>query len=190
MRINKSLILATAFMTAAVLAGAPASAASASLDVPGLEIGEIGYNAYGADQAWNRNAEFVDIKNTSAEPVDVKGLKVEDAWAHGRGAGAGKCNNYTVSALPGVTETDGKVLLPAGHIVRVYVGAGEPKVFGTDLRWHAVYMNHDTGCGYNGHFFNNGAQKDKAAPWETVWVTLGGASESKSYNFSYGYRVQ
>lgn len=184
-RITKTAAALALAAGVVAVSGSPASA-----DVPGLEIGEIGYNAYGADQAWNRNAEFVDIKNTSNEGLNVKGLRVEDAWAHGRGSGAGKCNNFTVTELPGVTETDGKVLLPAGHVVRVYVGSGEAKVFGPDLRWHAVYANSDTRCGYNGHFLNNGAQKDRSAPWETVWVTLGSVSESKSYNFSYGYRVQ
>ncbi|WP_188188066.1 hypothetical protein [Nonomuraea sp. SYSU D8015] len=172
---------------AALLIGAGlATPSSAAADVPGLEIVQIGYNAYGADQPWNRNQEFIDIKNTSTEPVDVKGLRVEDAWAHGRGSGAGQCNNYTLTSLPGVVEADGKLLLSAGHTIRVYVGSGTAAVFG-DGQMHAVYMNHNVACGYRGHFLNNGAQRDKGAPWDTVWITLGSASESKSYNFSRGY---
>lgn len=175
----------------AVLAGITlmlgVAAAPASADISALEIGQIGYNAYGPDQPWNRNQEFIDVRNTSTEPVDVKGLKVEDAWAHGRGAGAGSCNNFALTALPGVVEADGKVLLAPGHTVRVYVGAGTSAVFNDTF--HAVYMNHSTRCGYNGHFLNNGAQKDRAAPWDTVWVTLGSNTESKSYNFSRGYTV-
>lgn len=185
---RKSALLLSVFVLIAGVFGISASAASA--DVPGLEIGTIGYNAYDADRAWNRNQEFVDIVNSGPDAVDVKGLRVEDAWAHGRGDGAGKCNNYTVTAVPGVPETEGKLMLPKGHILRVYVGSGTPAVFGTDSSYHAVYMNSDPACGYNGHFFNNSAQKDRSAPWETVWVTLKGASESKSYNFSSGYTVK
>jgi hypothetical protein len=170
----------------AVLALASPASAAASADIAGLEIGQIGYNAYGADQPWNRNQEFVDVKNVSGGPVDVKGLKLEDAWAHGRGSGAGQCNNYTITAVPGVVEADGKLLLAAGHTLRVYVGSGTAAVFG-DGQMHAVYMDHNTGCGFHGHFLNNSAQRDKGAPWETVWITLGGSSESKSYNFSRGY---
>jgi hypothetical protein len=186
---RKSAVILSAFALVLGVFGISASA-TASADVPGLEIGTIGYNAYGSDRAWNRNQEFVDIVNNSADAVDVKGLRVEDAWAHGRGDGAGKCNNYTVSAVPGVPEVEGKLMLPKDHVLRVYVGSGEPKVFGDGLRWHAVYMNSDPGCGYYGHFLNNSAQKDRSAPWETVWVTLKGGSESKSYNFSGGYTVK
>lgn len=183
----RTKLMAVLAATLTILALASPASAVTQLDVASLEIVQIGYNAYGVDRGWNRNQEFVDIRNTGAEPVDVKGLKVEDAWAHGRGTGAGRCNNFTVTALPGVVEADGKVMLAPNHTVRVYVGSGMPSVFGDTF--HAVYMDHDTGCGYYGHFFNNSAQRDKAAPWDTVWISVGGGSESKSYNFSRGYTV-
>ncbi|MFI7470510.1 hypothetical protein [Nonomuraea sp. NPDC049646] len=178
-----------AVLAAFTLAAGLATPVSASADIAGLEFGQIGYNAYGPDRPWNRNQEFIDIRNGGAEPVDVKGLRVEDAWAHGRGDGAGQCNHYTITALPGVPEVDGKILLAPNHTVRVYAGTGTPAVFGTDSTFHAVYMNHPTMCGYYGHFLNNTAQKDRGAPWDTVWMTVGGSSESRSYNFSRGYTV-
>ncbi|MFB4275716.1 hypothetical protein ACBJ59_10525 [Nonomuraea sp. MTCD27] len=184
MRTKLLAVLAGLALVFSVAAATPAAAA----DVAGLEFGQIGYNAYGPDRPWNRNQEFIDIRNGSAEPVNVKGLRVEDAWAHGRGDGAGQCNNFTVTSLPGVTVVDDKVLLQPGHTIRVYAGTGTPAVFG-DGMIHAVYMNHNTGCGYYGHFLNNSAQKDRGAPWDTVWMNLAGASESKSYNFSRGYTV-
>lgn len=171
------------------LAAVPAHAVpAAAADVPGLSIGVIGYNALGADTMANRNAEFIDIANTSGAPVNVKGLRVTDSWAYGKpAADVGKCNNYTVESLPGITipsggPDEGKLLLPAGHVIRVYAGAGEPRVFGPGLRWHAVYMDHT--CGYNGHFLNNNK------PWDTVWITLGGKSEAKPYRFDFGYWVR
>lgn len=185
--LKKIAILAAALVAVLALSAPAASAATTAADVPGLSIGEIGYNAHGADRSWNRNSEFIDVTNTSTDAVDVKGLRVEDAWAHGRGDDAGVCNNFTISELPGIAETAGKLLLPADHTVRVYVGSGEPKVFGPGLRWHAVYVNMDTDCGYYGHVLNNNPPKNKTAPWDTVWITKGGVSESKSYNFTNGY---
>jgi hypothetical protein len=185
--LKQRILVALAVVLIAVGLAGP-STASATADIAGLEFGQVGYNAYGADQPWNRNQEFIDVRNTGNGPVDVKGLHVEDAWAHGRGTGAGACNNFTITSLPGVTEANGEILLPANHTIRVYVGSGTPAVFG-DGAMHAVYMNHNTACGFHGHFLNNSAQKDRGAPWDTVWLTLDGATESKSYNFSRGYTV-
>lgn len=159
---------------------APAQARSADADA--LQIGVIGYNARGVDTWLNRNQEFVDIVNTSDKPVNVYGLRVEDSWAHRMGAeGAGRCNNFTVTELPGVEKDDEakKLELPAGHVIRVYVGAGQPKTFGPDGRWHAVYMDHK--CGYRGHFLNNLG--------DTVYVKLNAAEKYKRYDFRYGYTV-
>ncbi|WP_101791041.1 hypothetical protein [Nonomuraea indica] len=180
MRINKSLILATAFATAAVLAGAPASAAVGT-DVPGLEIGTIGYNANGADTWWNRNKEYVDVVNVTDAPVDVKGLVVADGWAKQAGDDNPKnCNTWTVNSVPGVTEVEGKLMLPGRHTVRVYSGAGTPAVSGEGGRFHLVYMN--SKCGYRGHYLNNTG--------DTVWISKGGDSEAKTYNFDNGYYVR
>jgi len=162
------------------LATAPASA-SAAADVPGLSIGTIGYNARGADTAANRNSEYVDIANTSTAAVDVMGLLVRDAWAkRNNKVESTDCNTFKVESLPGVDVVDGKLMLPAGHVIRVYSGAGTPKVFGPAGKWHAVYK--DSTCGYNGHFWNNIG--------DTAWITLGGVSESKRYDFRFGYHIR
>lgn len=185
---RKSALLLSVFALIAGIFGISTSAASA--DVPGLEIAAVGYNAYGADGLWNRNAEYVDIKNASAAAVNVKGLIVEDAWRHAQPADTtSKCNRYVVSTIPGAADRAGEEL-QAGHTLRVYVGAGEPKVlWGGTV--HAVYMDSPQGCGYNGHIFNNGKKAGASPrdPWDTVYITLGGVSETKSYNFSFGYWV-
>jgi hypothetical protein len=187
MLINKSAILATAFLTSAVLAGVPSSA-SAAADVPGLAIGPIGYNAYGADGAANRNAEYVDVQNTGAVSVPVAGLLVQDAWARGNNRTT-RCNTFTLQA--GVLPVDSGAtadVLPSGRTLRVYMGSGTPRVFfRSGVTYHAVYANSSTRCGYNGHVFNNGAGSNRFAPWDTAWITLGGVSESKGYNYSFGY---
>jgi hypothetical protein len=186
MRISKSAVLLSAVLIAASVTGATPASAATSTDIPGLEIGAIGYNAYGADRSWNRNAEYVDITNTSAGAVSVKGLVVEDAWRHAQPpTSTSTCNRFEVTGVPQAdgTTTD---MLPSGHTLRVYVGDGTPRViFGTR---HAVFMKSDVKCGYNGHILNNnGPASNRRAPWDTVWITLGTNSESKGYNFSFGY---
>ncbi|MEV0382438.1 hypothetical protein [Nonomuraea sp. NPDC050643] len=184
MRLNKSATLFAGVLIAATLTTGTASASTA--DISNLELGAFGYNAYGADTAANRNAEYIDIKNTHAtDALNVKGLVVEDAWRHGQpDSYTGRCNRYTVTTIPDGGR-DGEEL-PAGHTLRVYVGAGSPRVFGTR---HDVFMDSPTRCGYNGHIFNNGPGSSSRAPWDTVWVKVGAATESKSYNFSFGYWV-
>ncbi|MEU7861218.1 hypothetical protein [Nonomuraea sp. NPDC049141] len=183
MRISKSACLLAAVFIAASLPAGPASAAS-SADLPSLEIGAIGYNAYGADTAANRNAEYVDVKNVSAAPVNVAGLLVQDSWARGNNR-TERCNTFTLAAgaLP-VVEGGTADMLPAGDTLRVSMGAGTPSVRDGV---HRVYRDMPTRCGYNGHIFSNGAGSNRWAPWDTAWITLGGASESKGYNFSFGY---
>jgi len=181
-RILDGIVLAVAAVLLMALT-APTAHAAARRDIDGLQIGTIGYNARGADTWLNRNAEFVDIANTSDKPVNVYGLRVEDSWAHRMGAeGAGKCNNFTVTELPGVEKDDEakKLELPAGHVIRVYVGAGQPKTFGPGGRWHAVYMDHK--CGYRGHFLNNLG--------DTVYIKLNAAEEYKRYDFRRGYYIR
>lgn len=183
MRISKSAVLLSAVLIAASLTGTPASAAT-SADLPSLEIGAIGYNAYGADTAANRNAEYVDVKNVSAAPVNVAGLLVQDSWARGNNR-VDRCNTYKLAAgaLPVIAGGTAD-MLPAGDTLRVYMGAGTPSVRDGV---HRVYRDMPARCGYNGHVLNNSAGSNRWAPWETVWVTLGEASESKSYNYSFGY---
>lgn len=173
-----------ATLAAALVAVLAISATTASAVVPGLEIAQIGYNAYGADAAANRNSEYVDIKNAGPGAVDVSGLLVQDAWARGNNR-TERCNTFKLAAgaLPIAPGADAN-MLPAGATLRVHMGSGTASVRGT---LHRVYRDMPTQCGYNGHVLNNGASSNKFAPWDTVWITLGGVSESKGYNFSFGY---
>ena len=181
MRINKSLVLLTAFATTAVLAGA--SPATASADVPGVAITQVGYNAYGSDTVWNWNQVFVDVKNTSrpAADVTVAGLVVADVWAKSHEADNDRgCNTFKVVSLPGVvTGADGSVMLAAGHTVRVYSGRGVPAV-SSGGTVHTLFMN--SRCGYHGHIWGNGG--------DTAWITLGANAESFPYDFDNGYTVK
>ncbi|MEU6710021.1 lamin tail domain-containing protein [Nonomuraea sp. NPDC046802] len=178
MRISKSAILLSAVLAASGVVG---GSTAASADVADLSITRIGYNANGVDTWFNRNKEYVDVTNTGAAAVDVKGLVVEDAWAHANGDdNPRKCNTWTVNSLPGVDEVDGKLMLQAGHTVRVYNGSGSPAVSGEGGRFHLVYAN--SKCGYRGHVYNNGG--------DTIWISKGGASESVTYNFDNGYYIK
>lgn len=183
-RITKSL----AVLAAGVLAvGATGGPASASADLANLDITGVGYNAYGSDSAANRNAEYVDVKNVSTTAaVKVDGLLVQDAWARGRDKTRG-CNTFTLAA--GVLPVAAGAVadeLPVGQTLRVHMGAGTPAIDRDGVRH--VYADMRTGCGYNGHIFNNGPSgSNRWADWDRAWVTLGGVSESKGYNFSFGY---
>lgn len=171
-------------LTAAILLVLGLGAAPAQATIDALDITAIGYNAYGADTAANRNAEYVDVKNVTAAPVAVAGLLVQDAWAHGNNRTT-RCNTYTLAAgaLP-VVDGGAADMLPAGDTLRVHMGSGTAAVRDGV---HRVYRDMPASCGYNGHVLNNRAGSNRWAPWDTVWITLGSASESKSYNFSFGY---
>jgi streptogramin lyase len=186
MRINKSLILLAAFFMGVALAGVPASAStSAAAPIDSLTIGKINYNAYGSDTFANRNREFVEITNTTDVAVKVDGLLVQDAWARGNDKTSG-CNTYKLEAgkLPVAADADAN-MLPAKATLRVYMGAGTDEVEGTV---HKVYRNMPKYCGWEGHVLNNSG-KNPFAKWDTVWVTLDGASKAKGYNFYFGYYV-
>ncbi|MGA4992970.1 hypothetical protein [Nonomuraea bangladeshensis] len=101
MRTILATILAAVLAVLALAGTAPASARAAA-DLTNLELGDVqGYNAVGADRIWNRNAEWIDIRNTANDPVNVQGLIVEDSWRHGQpDSYAGKCNRFTVSGVP------------------------------------------------------------------------------------------
>lgn len=188
------IFAALAAVLIAVGLAEPSTAASAApsvavVDLANLELGdEQGYNAVGPDRPWNLNSEWVDVHNTSDAAVNVHGLVLEDAWRHGQPASyAGPCNRYVVATVP-IAGGGASEELPAKHTLRIYSGAGDPKVFGDGNTFHAVYMNSPTSCGYNGHFWNNGLRKgDRFAPWDTAWIKLGGAEKSKSYGFPYGF---
>ncbi|MFC4006660.1 hypothetical protein ACFOY2_05470 [Nonomuraea purpurea] len=189
MRISKSAVLLAAVVATAGLTGSPASATSTTAPIAALDITAIGYNAYGADTSTNRNAEFVEVKNVTETPVNVANLLLQDAWARGRDKTTG-CNTFKLAAgvLPvasgGVADE-----LPSGAVLRIHMGAGTPGVDRANVRH--VYANMRTACGYNGHIFNNGPSgSNKWAAWDTAWITLGSDSESKSYNFSFGYMAR
>lgn len=178
MRLNKSAILLSALAAVASLVGFSASA-TASADVPGLQITQVGYNAYGSDTVWNRNQEFVDVR--ASVDTNVKDLVVTDQWGkshlddNDRG-----CNTFKVAgALPGIPEVAGQVVLPANHTLRVYSGRGTAAVSGSGFV-HAVFM--DSRCGYHGHIWGNGG--------DTAWIVLGANSESFAYDFDNGYVVK
>ncbi|WP_433519028.1 hypothetical protein ACQP2T_28025 [Nonomuraea sp. CA-143628] len=176
--------------TVALALGLAVPPAAASADVAGLAVGTIGYNAHGADVPGNRNSEYIDVVNAGREPVDVKGLRIEDAWAHAnpdRAAATG-CNTFTVAVLPGVAPgADGAVMLAPRHAIRVYMGAGTDVL---DGRTYKLFKNSDPRCGFNGHVLNNNAPVSGTGPWETVWLVKGAASEAKSYEFYNGYYVR
>lgn len=179
---KRILAASTAVATLALTLGFASAPASAA-DLPSLEISQVGYNAVGADSAWNRNSEYVDVTNTSeSAAVDVKGLVVADSWAHRRGDdNDNNCNTWKIDALPAAGPGDaGTLMLPAKHTIRVYTGAGTPKAFGENGRFHAVYMN--SRCGYHGHYLNNGG--------DTVWISRGTDSESFTYDFDGGYYIR
>lgn len=189
----KKLILTIGGVLALMLGGITASTASASTAEPvepsaaNLAITRVGTDAMGSDHFRNRNREFVDVK-ASAE-VDITGLVVQDSWRKATPAAIKPhCNTFTVTADKvdaDLKTTDGKVVLPAGHTLRVYVGSGTAKAWGWGNRLHAVYMNHGFGdsrdCGYRGHFLNNNA--------DTVYVTKGGFEINKPWDWRGGYTV-
>ena len=177
----KRLILTFAGVLALMFGGLSLPAASAAAGVEGLAIVNLGYNARGADTVWNRNKEYVDIK--AFANVDVKGLKLYDAWGKANQDDERGCNRFEVTSLPGITEVDGKVTLPAGHTIRIHSGWGNPSVTGTR---HNVYMNSGAGsklgCGYHGHIWNNLV--------DTAHIELNGNEESETYDFEAGYTVR
>lgn len=181
-------ILNGAFLAALPLtliaATAPAASAASAADLTNVEIGLIGYNAFGPDTAENRNQEFVEIKTTGAD-VDLNGLRIQDAWARGNDRRFG-CNTAQLGAnsLPVAGGGTGSVL-PAGKTLRVHMGVGTPSIDARGV--YHTYRNMPTRCGHNGHVFNNGPSTNRWAPWDTAWITLGAASKSKPYNYSFGY---
>lgn len=189
---KKLTLILAAFALA--FGGFTATTASASAAAPvdpsttNLKIVQVGTDAMGSDHFRNRNREFVDVK-ASAE-VDITDLVVQDSWRKNTAADVKKhCNTFTVTADKvdaDLKTADGKVVLPAGHTLRVYVGSGTAKAWGWGNRLHAVYMNHgfgdSRGCGWRGHFLNNDA--------DTVFVTKGAFEIKHGWDWHGGYTVK
>ena len=176
-------VLAGAVLIIAGLA-APSTAAA---DIAALDITAINYNSYGADSVTN-NSEYVEVKNVSNPPaaVNVANLLVQDAWARGRDKTAG-CNTFRLAAGALPVETGATAdELPAGAVLRLHMGRGTAGIDRAGVRH--VYRSMPDVCGYHSNVFNNGPSgSNRWAAWDTAWITLGADSESRSYNFSFGY---
>ena len=169
------------------LGGAPVAATSTGADIAALDITAINYNSYGADSVAN-NSEYVEVKNVSdpAVAVNVANLLVQDAWAKGRDKTAG-CNTFRLPAgvLP-VEAGAAADLLPAGAVLRLHMGKGVAGIDRAGVRH--VYRSMPDVCGYHSNVLNNtGPKGNRFADWDRVWVTLGADTESRGYNFSFGY---
>jgi hypothetical protein len=144
-----------------------AGSSNAAVAVNTLTIGEFGYNARGADSWFNRNKEYVALRNTSAGTIDLNGLVVTDNWGKAKFDDSPTCNTFKVTA-----SRD----LPANGVIRIYVGYGVAVTTGAN---QTAFMN--SRCGYKGHIFNNLS--------DNVWVLHGGEWKSKGYDFDNGYYV-
>lgn len=135
--------------------------------VNNLTIGEFGYNARGADSWFNRNKEYVTLKNTSGASLDLNGLVVTDNWGKSKFADSPSCNTFKVNVSR---------ILPVDGVIRIYVGNGTAVSTGSA---QTAFMN--SRCGYKGHIFNNLG--------DDVWVFHGGDWKNKGYDFENGYHI-
>jgi hypothetical protein len=174
----KKIALTLVSLIALALGTAGAGLTTASAAIPGntLKIVRVGTDAMGADSFANRNREYVTFKNVSGADVDVAGVLVEDNWSHSN-SHHHSCNFYKIAHLPGTSGT----VLHANEYVTVFNGwhSGGDYRTGSEYR---LYANSDTDCGASGHFFNNDA--------DTVWVTKGDVTDSKSWDWNGGYYVR
>lgn len=147
---------ATAGMLAAALVGSatavPAEAAKVAVaaapeaSAGDVKITVVGINAPGKDARWNRNREYVWVKNVSAGPVNVSGWTFHDGYGL----------RYTFSAeeladldpFPGEADT---LMLLSGHSVVIYTGEGTDR---TDNDTHSVYLDRSS------HILNNTSGED------------------------------
>lgn len=181
-------ILLSLVATAALLLGVGASTASAQAAAPGdLEIVQVGTDAMGGDTLANRYREFIDIKNTGATEVNVKGWETQDSWAANHPDST--CNTIKFRKATSVSDAGGfqhlsthddGLWLPAGHTIRVYTGGSAD---GTDNTWHTVAIN-KSGCGLNGHYLNNDTDSVRVVDAEgtqidKVWWNHQGGYESQ-----------
>lgn len=134
---RKLLAIITAFVFASGLM-LTSAAASAPANVGTVKITVLGTNAKGVDANWNRNAEYVWMKNVTANPVNVFGWKLTDA--------AGNETKFTEDNLPSLEATATTLVLPSGHSVLVYSGQGTDTT--PDNNVHTIYRN-------GKHYLNN-----------------------------------
>lgn len=158
--------IALAVLSFVFLVVTAGSSNAATLDVAGVHIGDVGYNARGNDSVWNRNKEYIDITlDAGVTSKDLDNFVITDKW--GNDHPSETCNKYTIQD---VTLTD------TVRTLRVYVGNGD--VTNGPVRF-TRFMN--SGCGYHGHIFNNLG--------DTIYLKNGESVESKSYDFENGYYV-
>lgn len=150
---------AAAGMLAAALvasgASAPATASTSTVAAapeapeakPGdVKITVVGINAPGKDARWNRNREYVWIKNVSAGEVNVFGWTLRDGY--GQRYTFDKDELKDLNPFPDEADT---LMLPAGESVLIYTGSGTDRtVNGT----HSVYLDR------SGHYINNSSGED------------------------------
>lgn len=135
-------------------------------NVGDVKITVMGFNAQGTDTIANRNAEYVWLKNVTADPVNVDGWKLSDGY--------GIRFTFDDSSLPGLVAAD-RVILPAGESIVIYTGAGSDTT--PDNATHAVYLNKS---GNPGHIYNN-TSGEKVSVFDKDGTTV----DSLSYN-AYG----
>ncbi|MEV0237550.1 lamin tail domain-containing protein [Nonomuraea sp. NPDC050786] len=114
-----------------------------------VRITVMGINAPGKDTLANRNREYVWIRNTGQDEVNVFGWKLSDGYGNRFTFRPNKLKNLkpdmTTDATPApVPDT---LMLPAGHSVLIYTGAGKDTT--PDNGVHAVYLD------MAGHYLNN-----------------------------------
>lgn len=132
---------ALAIITACVIALGLVTASAATADVNNkcdVRITVMGTNAKGTDAAWNRNEEYVWLKNVTSEDKNVFGWKLTDA--------AGNETKFTEDNLQSLDATATTLVLPAGHSILVYSGAGTDTT--PDNNVHTIYRN-------GKHYLNN-----------------------------------
>lgn len=174
--------LAAAILLAAI------TAVPAAADTPDLTIVRVGYNATGPDTLTNRWQEYIDLKNTSGDALNIKGWFTQDAWAHsknGNKAKASDCNTaiFTKQTFPWLDTdadddgTEDGLWLPAGHYLRIYTGGAADN---SDNNVHSMALNKNA-CGHNGHYLNNGGDTIRVKRADGTLVT------TFTYDFKQGY---
>lgn len=103
-----------------------------------VRITVMGTNAKGKDADWNRNEEYVWLKNVTSESKNVFGWKLTDAY--------GNETKFTEDNLPSLEAAANTLTLPAGDSILVYSGAGTDTT--PDNNVHTIYRN-------GNHYLNN-----------------------------------
>lgn len=134
---RKALAIITAYVIALGLV--TASAATADTDNKcDVRITVMGTNAKGKDADWNRNEEYVWLKNVTSESKNIFGWKLTDAY--------GNETKFTEDNLQSLEAAANTLMLPAGHSILVYSGAGTDTT--PDNNVHTIYRN-------GKHYLNN-----------------------------------